>query len=83
MITAGYAVFAIGSIGALSLWKPLRAHRIDIGIGQHAREGSEPLASLNILNPRHYDTRGQGLLRWLYAFTALQLVGIAILIGTL
>ena len=82
MITAGYVLFTIGSVGAVSLWKPLHGHRVDIGMGQHPKEGSEPFGSLNIFNPRNYDDRGQKLLRWLYLSTALQLAGIALLIST-
>jgi hypothetical protein len=82
MTAAGIVVFVAGSIGALSLWQPLRNHRIDIGIGQHPKEGVEPIASLNILNPQNYDDRGQKMLKWLYLFTVLQFVGIGVLFST-
>ena len=82
MIEAGYAVFTIGSIGALALWRALRNHRIDIGTGQSSREGSAPIGAFNVLNPNNYDDRGRRLLWWVYCFTGLQIVGMGLLIGS-
>lgn len=78
----GIAVFGAGSTGVVWLWRALRNHRTDIGVGQNVKEGSLPFGVLNVYNPQNYDQLGKKVLRWVYASTILQLLGFAILLST-
>jgi len=82
MMVAGWIVFGIGSLGVVRLWGPLRNHRIDIGIGDPPTSGTSPFAVMNIYDRGNYDERGRKLIFGLYAFSILQLLGGALLIGS-
>ncbi len=81
MMSIGGVVFSVASFAVALLWRPLRRHRTDLTRGQHAKEGSELLASLNILNSDNYDQDGKKLLKWMYVLTICQLIGAGIMLA--